>query len=215
MKLLNCFERVSGLKVNYHKSLNYGLGVSLGEVERLALRGGCKVDNLPFTYLGLPIGRNMNRVKIWKPVFDKFNSKLASIRRNFLFGYATGERAKLTWVKWEDSLLPYSEGGLNIGSRQGKNLALLGKWFWRIKKKPSSLWVSILKSIHGANWIHILLGPNRPVGKTGVWLNIISAGYSIDKTGLGTSFVKQIGDGNNKFWTEPWLSGEMLKDRFL
>ncbi|XP_071719342.1 uncharacterized protein [Rutidosis leptorrhynchoides] len=68
---------MSGLKINYHKSSLYGLGVIKDEIERLSLRVGCKVGEFPFTYLGLPIGRNMNRVENWKPVVDKFMSKLA------------------------------------------------------------------------------------------------------------------------------------------
>ncbi|XP_071713597.1 uncharacterized protein [Rutidosis leptorrhynchoides] len=66
-----------GLKVNYNKSLVYGLGVTKIEVENLASRIGCRVGEFPFTYLGLPIGRNMNRVENWNPVVEKFKSKLA------------------------------------------------------------------------------------------------------------------------------------------
>ncbi|XP_071695503.1 uncharacterized protein [Rutidosis leptorrhynchoides] len=36
MKLLKCFENVSGLRINYHKSSLFGLGVVKGEVEIMA-----------------------------------------------------------------------------------------------------------------------------------------------------------------------------------
>ncbi|XP_071708379.1 uncharacterized protein [Rutidosis leptorrhynchoides] len=77
MKLLECFEKVLGLKVNYHKSSISGMGVIKEEVERMAKRVNCKIGELPFNYLGIPIGCNMNRVESWKPVVDRFNSKLS------------------------------------------------------------------------------------------------------------------------------------------
>ncbi|XP_071694435.1 uncharacterized protein [Rutidosis leptorrhynchoides] len=40
----------------------------------------------------------------------------------------------MSWVKWEDILLPYESGGLNLGSLKCKNLALIGKWWWRFKR---------------------------------------------------------------------------------
>ncbi|GJT43170.1 reverse transcriptase domain, reverse transcriptase zinc-binding domain protein [Tanacetum coccineum] len=39
--------------------------------------------------------------------------------------------------------------GLNIGSLRAKNMALLGKWRWGFKRDGGSLWVRVIKSIHG------------------------------------------------------------------
>ncbi|XP_071740996.1 uncharacterized protein [Rutidosis leptorrhynchoides] len=55
--LLKCFELASGLKVNFHKSCLYGIGVEVDEINHVAGRLGCKVASFPFTYLGLPIGK--------------------------------------------------------------------------------------------------------------------------------------------------------------
>ncbi|KAJ0589978.1 putative reverse transcriptase zinc-binding domain-containing protein [Helianthus annuus] len=38
----------------------------------------CQIGSLPFNFLGIPIGANMKRVKYWKPIVDRFNSKLSS-----------------------------------------------------------------------------------------------------------------------------------------
>ncbi|XP_071719284.1 uncharacterized protein [Rutidosis leptorrhynchoides] len=35
-------------------------------------------------------------------------------------------------------------GGLNNGSLRAKNLALLGKWWWRFKTETNSIWVKVL-----------------------------------------------------------------------
>ncbi|XP_071686816.1 uncharacterized protein [Rutidosis leptorrhynchoides] len=71
----------------------------------------------------------------------------------------------MSWVKWDDCLLPYDSGGLNIGSLRGKNLTLLGKWFWRAKTEPNSFWVTIIKSIYGANGLLPPTGLNGPKGQ--------------------------------------------------
>ncbi|XP_071688851.1 uncharacterized protein [Rutidosis leptorrhynchoides] len=123
----------------------------------------------------------------------------------------------MSWVKWEDTLLPFREGGLNIGSLKGKNLALLGKWFWRAKTEPNALWVKVLKNIHGVGGLNIDSGSNEIKGKRGVWANIIRADGAIDKTGIqfGSSFVKKISDGGGTcFWTDQYQCDEPLCNKF-
>ncbi|GJU82853.1 hypothetical protein Tco_1285218 [Tanacetum coccineum] len=46
-------------------------------------------------------------------------------------------------------LASYEKGGLNIMSLKAFNLALLQKWRWRLVTKPDSLWVRVVKAIHG------------------------------------------------------------------
>nr|GEW49672.1 transposon TX1 uncharacterized [Tanacetum cinerariifolium] len=56
MCILKCFEKVSGLKVNYNKSKLYGIGVNDEELVDMARWMGCGIGEFLFTYLGLPIG---------------------------------------------------------------------------------------------------------------------------------------------------------------
>ncbi|GJX32994.1 hypothetical protein Tco_0242849 [Tanacetum coccineum] len=94
MCILRCFEEVSGLRVNYVKSKLYGLGVSEEESGSMAKWIGCDVEEFPFTYLGLLIGENMNRLNAWKPVVDKFKNWLADWKEKTMsFG------GRLTLVK--------------------------------------------------------------------------------------------------------------------
>lgn len=58
------------------KSRLFGIEVFDVEVLRLARKCGCSAGSLPFYYLGLLIGTNMRLVKSWKPVVDKFTSRL-------------------------------------------------------------------------------------------------------------------------------------------
>lgn len=84
VKFLRCFEAVFGLKVNLQKSKIIGIGVSPLEVQRIASRLHCNVDSTPFTYLGLPVGANMNRLASWSVVVDKVTKKLNTWKANTL-----------------------------------------------------------------------------------------------------------------------------------
>ncbi|XP_071713312.1 uncharacterized protein [Rutidosis leptorrhynchoides] len=77
MKLLKCFELSSGLKINYHKSSLFGVGLEHSEVIHSARLIGCKVVSFPCIYLGLPVGAKMSKKINWKPVIDKFEKRLA------------------------------------------------------------------------------------------------------------------------------------------
>ncbi|GKD51601.1 reverse transcriptase domain, reverse transcriptase zinc-binding domain protein [Tanacetum coccineum] len=133
-------------------------------------------------------------------------------------GLPIGERKKLSWVKWESLIASFGLGGLNIGSLRAKNLALLGKWWWRFKNEGGDLWVRVIKSIHGASGG---LEEYRTDGVEGmgwgVWRDIVRVGRDIE--GLGIEFysscVGVLGDGNDiGFWDDIWVDNRRLSDRF-
>ncbi|GKE46788.1 reverse transcriptase domain, reverse transcriptase zinc-binding domain protein, partial [Tanacetum coccineum] len=76
MCILNCFEQVSGLRVNYNKSKLYGVGVNEEELRDMARWMRCGVGEFLFTYLGLSIGDNMRRVGAWDNVVEKLKNRL-------------------------------------------------------------------------------------------------------------------------------------------
>nr|KAJ0193757.1 hypothetical protein LSAT_V11C800390710 [Lactuca sativa] len=93
-RTLKCFHVVSGLNVNFHKSKVYGIGIDNYDVVSCANIMGCEVANLPFVYLSVPVGANMNLKRNWKPVIDKVQGKLSGWKSKTLsFG------GKLTLVK--------------------------------------------------------------------------------------------------------------------
>lgn len=77
-RILRCFEVMSGLRINYHKSQVCGVGVSDESLARFVSILNCTIKKLPIQYLGLPLGANPNRKQTWKPVLDKIRSRLAS-----------------------------------------------------------------------------------------------------------------------------------------
>ncbi|KAJ0546413.1 putative reverse transcriptase zinc-binding domain-containing protein [Helianthus annuus] len=72
------------IESEFKKSCLYGVGVGEEEIEEMAEKLNCSKGKLPFNFLGLTIGANMKRVKNWKPVIDKFNSKLSAWKANCL-----------------------------------------------------------------------------------------------------------------------------------
>ena len=61
--LLYCFEWMSGLKINYHKSEVIVFGVEEEEQQRIANMLNCKIGKLPMTYLGIPISEKTARLE--------------------------------------------------------------------------------------------------------------------------------------------------------
>ncbi|MFS7970880.1 hypothetical protein Hanom_Chr09g00826111 [Helianthus anomalus] len=73
-----------GIESEFKQSCLYGVGVGEDDIEEMAEKLKCSKGKLPFKFLGLTIGANMKRVKNWKPVIDKFNSKLSAWKANCL-----------------------------------------------------------------------------------------------------------------------------------
>ncbi|GJT83625.1 putative RNA-directed DNA polymerase, eukaryota, reverse transcriptase zinc-binding domain protein [Tanacetum coccineum] len=85
--LLRCFHMSSGLKVNFNKSKFFSVGVNDVQTHNFASILCCQPSTLPCTYLGLPLGSNMNKSCNWKPILDKFHKRLTSWRsRNISYG---------------------------------------------------------------------------------------------------------------------------------
>ncbi|GKC54223.1 putative RNA-directed DNA polymerase, eukaryota, reverse transcriptase zinc-binding domain protein [Tanacetum coccineum] len=84
ISMLHCFFLFSGLKINIDKSSVLGVGVSVEENAHMARIIGCGVSNLPFKYLGIPVGCNMSRCVHWNAVIQSFTSKLSSWKARLL-----------------------------------------------------------------------------------------------------------------------------------
>ena len=81
--LLLCFQAVTGLKVNVRKSKM----VPIEEVDNahvLARLLGCRVGNLPMSYLGMPLGASHKSSSIWNPILEKFERRLARWKKLYL-----------------------------------------------------------------------------------------------------------------------------------
>jgi len=72
--VLILFEQISGLKVNFHKSMLTGINITTSWLSEVASVLNCRVGTLPFVYLGLPIGGDARRLDFWQPVLNHIST---------------------------------------------------------------------------------------------------------------------------------------------
>jgi hypothetical protein len=99
--VLNLFADMSGLKVNFQKSLLVGVNISDSWLTEAASILNCKVGKIPFLYLGLSIGGDPRKLVFWEPAVANIKSRLLGWQSRFLsFG------GRLTLLKSVLSSIP-------------------------------------------------------------------------------------------------------------
>jgi len=81
---MSLFEVMSGSKVNFHKSLLVGVNISDSGLAEEASILNCRVDKVPFLYLGPYIGGGPRRLVFWEPVLNTIKSRLSGWKSRFL-----------------------------------------------------------------------------------------------------------------------------------
>ncbi|EOY07997.1 Uncharacterized protein TCM_022315 [Theobroma cacao] len=76
-RILRCFQAISGLRINFHKSSLAGIGTNENFVRECAERINYMFEVIPMVYLGLPLKANPNSIQTWKPIIEKFETRLA------------------------------------------------------------------------------------------------------------------------------------------
>ncbi|CAJ2661804.1 unnamed protein product [Trifolium pratense] len=82
--VLVLFETMSGLKVNFHKSMLVGVNIPDSWLDEAASVLCCKVGKIPFLYLGLQIGGDPRRLVFWEPVLSRIKNRLSGWKSRFL-----------------------------------------------------------------------------------------------------------------------------------
>jgi hypothetical protein len=73
LKLVLCaFEKLSGLKIIFHKSELFGFGETKDRIAQYVELFGCREGELPFRYLGIPMGHRKLSNKYWSGVKERF-----------------------------------------------------------------------------------------------------------------------------------------------
>ncbi|XP_026438870.1 uncharacterized protein LOC113337403 [Papaver somniferum] len=80
--ILQIFEAITGLKVNFNKSSVISIGAD-AKIEAIAVILNCKIEKLPLKYLGMSVGAQTRNAAIWDVVIEKFQKKLAPWKRKF------------------------------------------------------------------------------------------------------------------------------------
>ena len=73
-------------------------------------------------------------------------------------------------MAWNDVLAKKDAGVLAIGSLRSLNLALISRWWWRLKVENDSLWSKVIRFLHGCRK-NLVIDP-LDTKKRGVWRSI-------------------------------------------
>ncbi|GKU94710.1 hypothetical protein SLEP1_g8163 [Rubroshorea leprosula] len=76
--IMRTFKLALGLKINFGKSHLMGMGVAESWQTKMAYKLHCKKGELPFKYLGIPIGGNNRKKSMWQSMVQLVEKKLAS-----------------------------------------------------------------------------------------------------------------------------------------
>ncbi|MCH85973.1 cysteine-rich receptor-like protein kinase, partial [Trifolium medium] len=82
--VLVLFETMSGLRVNFNKSMLVGVNIPDSWLGEAAFALCCKVGKIPFLYLGLPVGGDPRRLSFWEPVLARLKNRLSGWKSCFL-----------------------------------------------------------------------------------------------------------------------------------
>ncbi|GJU60060.1 RNA-directed DNA polymerase, eukaryota, reverse transcriptase zinc-binding domain protein [Tanacetum coccineum] len=198
------------------------------DVSRAMLFMGQVVDpcNIPFSYLGLPIGSNMNMIVNWQHLIDHFRGKLSSWKANLL---SIGGR--LTLIKavlgslgiYYMSIFKCPESVINAlesmratffwgGSGDNRKMAWI-KWDNILASlDKEALWVRVIKAIHGDEAGFDFQGCNS----NSIWSVIISSFSSSHDRDIITSdsLFRKVGNGSSiRFWKDNWDGNGPLSAR--
>ncbi|GJT42222.1 RNA-directed DNA polymerase, eukaryota, reverse transcriptase zinc-binding domain protein [Tanacetum coccineum] len=185
--VLECFYRASGLRINTSKSKLMGVSVDAKKVVQAAR----KIFKVPMKIL----------------------QRMESIRSHFFHGHDHLSK-KPTWLKWKNALVSKDKGGLGISSLHGLNRALIFKWVWHFLSQNSSLWASVIKSIHGD---HGKIGKWVKAWYPSIWLDIVKEVNLLANRDLKLlSFIhKKLGNGSDtSFWEDAWHGDIAFKNMF-
>ncbi|GAU40603.1 hypothetical protein TSUD_28090 [Trifolium subterraneum] len=189
--VLVLFETMSGLKVNFNKSMLVGVNIADSWLRRRPL---CVVK------------------------WERVEESVHVLRWSFSSPKVCidlSETRKTTWISWNTICLNKESGGLGVRRLREFNTALLGKWCWRMLVDRGGLWFRVLAARYVVErWVC----ESRGRSGSSWWREIVRIRDGVDGLGggwFGEGVLKKVGDGTETFfWTDPWLGGTPLCVRF-
>nr|GEV71339.1 RNA-directed DNA polymerase, eukaryota, reverse transcriptase zinc-binding domain protein [Tanacetum cinerariifolium] len=209
--------------INMSKSKIIGVLVDSDKVECAASKLGGLILKTPFSYLGSKVGGSISRVHTWNEVVDRVKNRLSkwktktlsigeSIRSQFFKGKELNSK-KASWVNWKKVLAPKEKEGLGVSILYALNKGLMFKWMWRYYTQNTSLWVRVIKAIHGDDG---KVGGYLKDGAKSCWLSIVNEINSLKNKGINLldfMHVKLENGDKTAFWENIWIEGKALKNR--
>ncbi|WOG89358.1 hypothetical protein DCAR_0208596 [Daucus carota subsp. sativus] len=257
--VLLLFQVISGLKVNFHKSMIFHPSNDVDKLHCWASVLGCEVGLIPFKYLGAWVGKSPSVESFWNPLLASMKSKLSNwkamslnfagratllqasldsipsywlglhkipagvcsriemFRRKFLWGdllQGESEKRSLHLIKWQSVCAPKQCGGLGLQRIREKNVAFLGKWWWRFQTDRNKRWYQFIRSKYKVQHSLMEIGVRR---RSPMLRDILSIQ---NDSAFGTMFADscwkwKLNSGDViRFWLDNWTGEGVLKDYF-
>nr|GEX16487.1 RNA-directed DNA polymerase, eukaryota [Tanacetum cinerariifolium] len=152
---------------------------------------------------------HMSLFKVPKKVLHRMESM-----RSHVFNGAELSSKNLVWVKWKHALASKDKGGFGVSSLFALNRALMFKWVWHFITPGSSLWVRVIKALHGYDG---KIGQKVKSCYPSLWLDIIDGVEMFKSRGIDlVSLIhSNLGNGENtSFWEVAWRGGSPFKSLF-
>ncbi|XP_050221220.1 uncharacterized protein LOC126671491 [Mercurialis annua] len=231
LRILRCFELISGLKINFHKSSMVGVNVSNSSLQNASMLFNYKLESLPMTYLGLPLSIKPIKAAHWNENVNAFKYKFSLWK-----GHLLSPAGRLVLVKSVLSSLPvyflsslvmpaaivvllegYMRSFLWHGSFQKTGMCKIA-WSKIITDNPSSLWRTVIANGSNISSWADLNSVNRNVNSVShIWRGILKT--CILDLSIWEFYKSQtsisIGDGFSvRFWYDAWTGSEPFTTSF-
>ena len=229
--ILYSFELLTGLKINFEKSVVLGLGIQCDHRDRLAHILGCTSANFSLKYLGIQLHFRKLRSDEWMPLLEKIINatitpivtywmssfmlplgiikRIDKLHRAFLWCGEDKYKAGKSLLNWSSIYHPKKYGGLGIINLKMLNMVLLCRWWWKLFLDTPKSWSILVKAAYYKDH----LTPFKSLNQKQL-SHFCNDAQQVRKT--FRSLIKfQIGDGLLiSLWNDCWLSDYPLRDQF-
>ncbi|WVZ92292.1 LOW QUALITY PROTEIN: hypothetical protein U9M48_038369, partial [Paspalum notatum var. saurae] len=229
MKILLCvFEKLSDLKINFHKSEIFCFGQTKECENAYSELFGCKSGSFPFTYIGLPMYYRKLRNSDWRHIEERFEKRLIGWKGKLLS--VGGRLVLINSVLSSLSMFMLSFFAISKGVLR-KLEYFRSRFFWQNDLRRNTI------SLNGIRFVN-LKNKGKPLYKLanedGIWQRSLRNKYlkseplggGVKRPGVshfwtGLMDMKQeflslgsfsIGDGTQfRFWEDAWCGNRPLK----
>jgi len=135
-------------------------------------------------------------------------SSIESLFNCFFWGGSADHR-KISWVDWTSICRSKEVGGLGVRRIREFNVALLGKWCWRLLEERDSLWFRVLSARYDTDEGR-LRGGGREASE---WWRVV---HSLSRENwFGDHVSRRVGNGRTTlFWSDVWCGRVSFRVRF-
>ncbi|WVZ69867.1 hypothetical protein U9M48_018590 [Paspalum notatum var. saurae] len=225
--ILMWYERISGMRINFHKSEVLPLNVEPALMNNVSLFLGCPVGEFPLKYLGVPLHFDKLSREDVQPLVDKILKRIAVFRfissfiefpkwaikclnthmSNFLWNDSEG-RSKYHLANWESATMCRDFGGLGIPNLRDLNVCLLASWVKRYEADVGKLWREVIGFKYKTSRPNLFASKERRASQ-------FFKGMLWAAKAARMGYRWRIGNGKRvKFWEDNWLGTSSLAIQF-